>query len=579
MAQPISVSLTTLPPASLAANTSQNVAATVVGDSTHAGVVWTVTCNTAGNCGSFSSAVSLSTTYTAPSAVPRGSAVTLTVTAVADKTKSASAAIIVTGAVSTTLAPGNYVFSLSGTNASGFYFVAGVFSVASGGIIAGGEQDLAEHGNVLSDAITGGTIAARSDGDILITLNTADASVGIQGTETLEVALISTTSALLSEFDASASSSGTLDMQATGLSTPSGGYAFSTIGLDRSGSPLALGGIINVDGSGVISGTGSVFDMNDHGVLSPDQSFAASTVTAPDSLGRVSFLLNPDPASSVPPFTLAGYMVDASHLRLVEASDSLGGSTGGTALGQALVGTFSSIDILGANLVLVMAGSDGAGAVQVVGLLETSSNAMGGYLSFNDLAAQSPQGGVYAVGRYTVDSTGRVTLTGVTDSNADFTYNLQIYLTGDGKHALVISMDIGDVLAGQCINQSVGAVSLSAALFSGNYALNVAEVTPISGFASRHDGVGTVTADGVGSLTGFLDLNEGGVLATDRLTSGTFALPAISNGNFIGTMTGVNQSSSNTPYAFTYYYVDSTQVVGIETDANQLTLAYFELQQ
>jgi hypothetical protein len=201
-----------------------------------------------------------------------------------------------------------------------------------------------------------------------------------------------------------------------------------------------------------------------------------------------------------------------------------------------------------------------------------------GTLSYNDLKTQTPQGGSTLVSgaTYSVASTGDVTLTGLTGiaditTGTTFTYNLQLYLTGDGN-ALVISMDTADVLAGRGFLQTGGG-SFNAASFSGSYALNVVQKLPIPPF--ERDGVGTIAADGVATLTGFVDLNELHP-TTDVLLTGTFA--ANPNGVFTGTISGI--SSIDAPSDnFTYYLVDTTQVLAIETDTDQLTLGYFELQQ
>jgi hypothetical protein len=59
--------------------------------------------------------------------------------------------------------------------------------------------------------------------------------------------------------------------------------------------------------------------------------------------------------------------------------------------------------------------------------------------------------------------------------------------------------------------------------------------------------------------------------------SGTFAANA--NGIFTGSITGIDSTSAATADSFTYYLVDGTQAVAIETDTNQLTLGYVVLQQ
>ena len=107
-----------------------------------------------------------------------------------------------------------------------------------------------------------------------------------------------------------------------------------------------------MDGSGTISGTGSVFDLNDEGGVEQDQTFDASTVTAsPDYYGRVAFVLNPSVASGVPQIQFVGYTVDGNIVALVETTDDFGGTMGGTALAQgANTGAFGKSNLSGSPL-------------------------------------------------------------------------------------------------------------------------------------------------------------------------------------------------------------------------------------
>ncbi len=91
----IAVQLTIAPPTSLSVNATASVAAKVTNDPAAAGVIWTASCDGAA-CGSFNPPQSLSTVFTAPSAVPTGGTVTITATSLTDTTKSASATLTVT---------------------------------------------------------------------------------------------------------------------------------------------------------------------------------------------------------------------------------------------------------------------------------------------------------------------------------------------------------------------------------------------------------------------------------------------------------------------------------------------------
>ena len=55
------------------------------------------------------------------------------------------------------------------------------------------------------------------------------------------------------------------------------------------------------------------------------------------------------------------------------------------------------------------------------------------------------------------------------------------------------------------------------------------------------------------------------------------AFNANANGVFTGTLTGLDVSNGQNTGSFTYYVVDTTRVIAIETDPNQLTLIDFSL--
>ena len=141
---------------------------------------------------------------------------------------------------------------------------------------------------------------------------------------------------------------------------------------------MSIGGVINVDGSASsgtvsISGTGSVFDINDNFSAIPNQSFAASSVTTPDSFGRVTFALNPSVASGISPISLVGYIVGPDRIQLVETGDTFrrsSGSMGGEALGQGNnTGNFNSASVFGSSFVFGTYGVGHHRSFQVAGVL------------------------------------------------------------------------------------------------------------------------------------------------------------------------------------------------------------------
>jgi hypothetical protein len=501
----------------------------------------------------------------------------------------AAAPFTLTNAVSA-VADGSYVFSLSGEDlgSDDVYYVSGVF-VVSGGVITGGEQDFVDFNLAVSDLInaTGSSITTTVDGNVQITLvvclggdcTSNDPNVGASGIETLNGTTVSASRTLITEFDTSATSTGTLDLQnaTAAAATPSGSYAFGVAGIDINDNALGVGGVINIDGAGTISGAGSIFDANDggSGATFQGETFAASSVSAPDIFGRVTFTLNPTDSGDFPQIILAGYIVDATHIRLVETVDDFVGTTGGTALGQ--TGSFTSI--AGKSYVVGLSGFDETGALQATGLFTTNADfSVSGTINYNDLTGtgtQSPS--AITGGTYTLDSTGRVTMTGVTDGIN--TFNLQLYLDGSG-HATAATMDADDVISGLGFQQTGGG-SFTVGSFSGAYAMAAGGVDiNEDGEFSAVGAIGAQQPGGLstGALLGTNDVDLNWVFNPTAGLNVTGTFTANANGVFTGTMTGLEVTTPTNSDAFSFYLIDTTKLFAIETDPNQLTLGYFELQ-
>jgi len=490
------------------------------------------------------------------------------------------------------LADGNYVFWLGGQDAFGNYYVSGVLTLA-GGAVVGGEQDFVDeivYG--VADGINsvGSSVSTTPDGNLLITLNTTDGDVGANGVETFNgsVLPLNPNKAFITEID-DARGGGELDLQtSTSVPPPPIGYAFAVNGIDINEDGLALGGVITVDSVGNISGTNSIFDANDAGSGSNFQgeTFAASTVSGPDSFGRVLFTLNPTDSADFPQIILAGYVVDADHVQLVESPDSFAGTLGGTALGQ--TGNFNSASMSGQSYVVSLNGFEVTSTLQAAGLVTFNADGtLSGFINYNDLTGTGSQApSAVTGGTYTVASTGNVTLTGVTDGKVSF--NLHLYLNGNG-HSLTVSTDTNDVLTGFGLQQSSGPF-LSGSL-NGTYTLGLTGTNLNETEEFYAAGPSTATGNG-GTISGMVDLGllfASGTVAHAPVpvagapVSGHFS--SSSNGVFTGTITGVDlttcplfdsEGSGCTSDAFTYYLINTAgDNISIETDTNQLTLGYF----
>ncbi len=428
------VSFTTAPPSSLVVSGTANVTASVSNDPLNKGVDWTVTCGSAGACGSFNpthTASGAATVYTAPAGVPTGNTVTITATSTADNTKSISGAVTIT---TTTSSSKNYTFYLSGAddfpNNTGYNFVAlaGVVTIDSSGNVTAGVQDYNNAFTVTSpqpagDKINGGKLTvSASTGQGTLTLITNNTKVGVSGTETLGVQFVNTNHALIMQFDGTATSSGSMDLQ-TLPSTPSGGYAFTLSGVDPGYNPVALGGVFSISGAALTNGK---FDVNDNGTVSTGIAFSAN-VSAADAFGRGT--ITGAFAIGGVPVVLNYYAVRPEVLRIidVDAKDSEVGS----AFGQG-TGAFTNASL--GSSVFTDAGSPfTANSYAAVGMF-TTSNTSSSPANFSGVADNNElnnavQSAATIAGTYSIASNGYGSLT-ITPGDLTSVNALGIYMTG-----------------------------------------------------------------------------------------------------------------------------------------------------
>jgi hypothetical protein len=139
-------------------------------------------------------------------------------------------------------------------------------------------------------------------------------------------------------------------------------------------------------------------------------------------------------------------------------------------------------------------------------------------------------------------------------------------------------MDGMDEWAGPAKVQTGGG-TFTAGSLSGNYGLVTTGFGSPGNFSGPEtDNVGFFTADGVAALTpGAVDQNIlFGAQTGDVSYTGTFVTDP--SGIFTGTITGLDLITPANPDIFSYYLIDATSGVAIETDPNQLTLGLFNLE-
>ena len=120
-----------------------------------------------------------------------------------------------------------------------------------------------------------------------------------------------------------------------------------------------------------------------------------------------------------------------------------------------------------------------------------------GTLDWNDLTGKLPDSPIPFTGSYTVDATGRATLSNISDGST-FSYQLQFDLNGDAQ-GLVLSSDPAEMIAGQGFEQQAGAFSASS--FNGSYGLSAVPASAV--------GPVTVASSGSDTLSGFVDFGAG----------------------------------------------------------------------
>ena len=300
-------------------------------------------------------------------------------------------------------------------------------------------------------------------------------------------------------------------------------------------------------------------------------------MTAPDAFGMIHFNLNT--CFSALPIQLTGYVVDATHIALVETdiddTQLTGFATGGSAVAQ--VGTLqpfagkyvigiSGFDFTGLPSTMASSGLLSVGAANsAVGVTD---QVMSSGLVMGDTSAATcvvdPNG------------TGRVDVITAFDdpNNALLSAPEQIlYLTGNGSSALVLSFD-------SFANAGGSGVALSQATapfaFTGTYAFS-----EFSGFQSPdgwagNDATGVMKIAANGDTTGSLDgygfssalFGSNQSVAVDGRFSGTLAAPdagtGIGNGyNLVG------------PLSMQYYMADSNNGFFVETDSTNILLGRF----
>ena len=255
-----------------------------------------------------------------------------------------------------------YVIGLENSAAYGpgpvYYAVAGAVGFDLSGNVLGGEQDYNDASGLTSpgepttpDVInpTGSSMTVNpttGTGTLVLNVSASNPNVGVKGIEKFAVQFVNANHALITQFDGSATSSGSFDLQ-TATSGAGGNFAFTLSGLETNPiRSMAYGGVFS-NTSGTIHGT---YDENDSGkVLVGNTLTATDNGVGADVYGRGSITGFTDPNNGDAPISLVYYIVGPEVLRIIDVDflDALVGSAYGQGGSTTFDSTVLSTDVFG----------------------------------------------------------------------------------------------------------------------------------------------------------------------------------------------------------------------------------------
>jgi hypothetical protein len=452
---------------------------------------------------------------------------------------------------------GTYVFSVSGIDLQGFpYVVAGTFTANGQGGITGGTIDVNDAGlsaPVANSPLTSnGSYKVGVDGRGQAALGTS-----VLGTINLDFVLQDSTHGFVTQFDGNATGSGSLDLQAAGV-TPAGSYAFSFSGADFTGGSVnsfATVGNFTVGSNGSITG---LQDLNDGQFAFPNEGLSGSLVLGPSSTPSTVL------STGFGALTFDVFAIDATHLKFIEmdaGANLIGDAFSQTStafpsgtLAFTLEGLFPSTSTFSAAGGFMV--SDGAGNITTASTVDANN---GGSVSPAPISFS---------GTYTAAGTGRYTLalSSFTDGTAYAAYPFN-------GGVLLLEIDNSGIMAGAAYRQSQTAFSAPDGYglnFTGANLNNGVEVDEIAEFTADSNGT---------TVTGVVDENfqPGGGPNLGLGLSGTYAPPdANGRGQLAANAGNSNNSTLNGGFGLTFYSVDGTTFPFIQTDGNgQITAGAF----
>jgi hypothetical protein len=476
-------------------------------------------------------------------------------------------------------------------------------TVDGNGNVLGGEQDYNDGAGLTSpqpsgDAILPGSAALTVDpttGQGTLTLTTNNASLGLNGAESLGIQFVNSNHAIIVQFDGSATSSGSMDTQTLSSMLNDGNYAFTLSGVDPGYESIVFGGVFAISNSGTtLAGT---FDVDDAGATtSPTLGTSFSgAITGPDAFGRGTITNTTLPVSS-----LNYYVVGPEAIRIIDVDTITTDSAIGSAFGQG-TGTFSNAS-LGSSVFGVSSNSLGnlyaaAGMFTTV----TGSGTFNGVADDNEFDNGTIVPKAAISGTYSIASNGYGSLTIAAGDLGDVSA-LGIYMadpllnlndpnntTSGLGGALVADLDVSSLNptgvngTGVLVPQS----DTSTIKFAGSYAFGAQAFNdsrgPTLGWEFDFVGQGSVNSGALTAANGvvsdpFFIFNATAPDGTDTAKfSGTISPDRVNVGRYTTTL-GVNVAA-DPDYTMVIYQASGAQLFWLDEDENGESVFLGSLQQ
>jgi Putative Ig domain len=426
---------------------------------------------------------------------------------------------------------GQYSFLFRGFDNNGLVAIIGTMTADGNGKVTSGQEDINRASSigpqVINNATIAGTYAFGTDGRGTLEFTVTNPQNGVPLVVDYRTVIDSNGNVRFFEDNSTATTTDTLNTHGQGILKPvpgsnsgsfggftannfSGNYAFVFSGLDSTGKPEALGGIVNAGGAAQ-NFTNSFSDYNDAGSYSSQSISGEFTYpsTSTSLAGAADFAFIPQGKTQLTlPFTF--YFVSPSDLFFVESYPNLTNTTGmpqlsGEMILQSTNTPFGPASLNGSSIVTGQ-GLNGSNASVLAGLLTSTACDGSTHVS---LAYDENSGGAitspapsFTAGTCAVSSTGRVTFSGFGASAAQTRVAVG-YLTGPGQ-GLIFGSDAA-VTTGTMEQQTSALPIVNASVIDG-YTLGAS--IPMEKLVNNIVGQVFAPSPGGATLVGTIDENS-----------------------------------------------------------------------